>query len=174
MVNGVITNYGHFEFGVVPPYSSATDLGTFDYNVTNTGWVHVVMPLSPIGNANLSSITGIFLKQYSGFYGQLNGTTTLWLDNLKFTFTNLPPVIPPPTVAIQKAKPALRIFAGSTASQFDREEVTSTGQNQSWIGGSYPVTYSFSLLSYPSNIGCDPYFPFACERDNQWQYAVEL
>jgi hypothetical protein len=113
----------------------------------------VVVPLSPLANANLQSISGIFLKQYGGFYGPLNGTTTLWVDNLTLTFTNLPPVIPPPTVGIQKAKPALRIYAGSTASAFDREEVTSTGQNQSWVGGSYPVSYSFSLLSYPANIG---------------------
>ena len=152
VVNGTVTNYGHFEIGTVPPYNGATDLGTFDYNVTNTGWVHVSIPLNPIGNTDLQSISGFFLKQYGGFYGPLNGTTTLWLDNLKLTFTNLPPVIPPPTVAIEKAKPALRIYAGSTASVFDREEVTSTGQGQSWIGGTYPVTYSFSLLSYPANI----------------------
>jgi hypothetical protein len=153
VVNGTVTNYGHFEIGVVPPYTSATDLGTFDYNVTNSGWVHVSVPLTPIGNDSLQSISGIFLKQYGGFYGPLNGTTTLWIDNLKLTFTNLPPAIPPPTVAIEKAKPGLRIFAGSIAGQFDREEVTSTGQGQSWIGGTYPVSYSFSLLSYPANIG---------------------
>jgi len=152
VVNGTVTNYGHFEIGVVPPYSGATDLGTFDYNVTNSGWVHVTVPLDPVQNANLQNITGFFLKQYGGFYGPLNGTTTLWIDNLKLTITNAPPVIPPPTMGIEKAKPALRIFAGSTASQFDREEVTSTGQGQSWIGGTYPVSYSFNLLSYPSNI----------------------
>ena len=152
VVNGTVTNYGHFEIGVVPPYSGATDLGTFDYNVTNTGWVHVTIPLDPLGNSSLQNITGLFLKQYAGFYGPLNGTTTLWIDNLRFTYTNLPPAVPPPTVAIQKAKPALRIYAGSTASQYDREEVTSTGEGESWIGGTYPVTYSFSLLSYPANI----------------------
>lgn len=152
VVNGTVTNYGHFEIGVVPPYSSATDLGTFDYNVTNTGWVHVTIPLNAIGNSSLQNITGIFLKQYAGFYGPLNGTTTLWIDNLEFTYTNLPPVVPPPTMAIQTARPALRIFAGSIASEYDREEVASTGEGQSWIGGSYPVSYSFSLLSYPSSI----------------------
>ncbi len=153
VVNGAVTNYGHFEIGVVPPYTSATDLGTFDYNVTNTGWVHVVVPLNPVQNQNLQNIFGLFLKQYGGFYGPLNGTTTLWIDNLTLTFTNLPPVVPPPTMAIQKTKPALRIFAGDSGNIFSREEVTSTGQNQSWIGGTYPVNYSFNLLSYPSAIG---------------------
>jgi len=153
VVNGTVTNYGHFEIGVVPPYSGASDLGTFDYNVTNTGWVHVVIPLNPIQNQNLQNITGFFLKQYAGFYGPLNGTTTLWIDNLTMTFTNLPPAIPPPTMAIQKAKPALRIYAGDTGNIYSREEVTSTGQNQSWIGGTYPVSYSFQLLSYPADIG---------------------
>lgn len=153
VVNGTVTNYGHFEIGVVPPYSSATDLGTFDYNVTNSGWVHVTVPLNPLQNANLQNITGLFLKQYGNFYQPLIGTTTLWIDNLEFTYTNLPPVVPLPTMTIQKAKPALRIFAGDPGNIYSREEVTSTGQNQSWIGGSYPVSYSFTLLSYPSNIG---------------------
>jgi hypothetical protein len=61
------------------------------------------------------------------------------------------PVIPPPIVAIQKAVPALRIFAGSTANTYDREELATVDGNQSWIGGSYPVSYSFTLLSYPNN-----------------------
>jgi len=154
VVNGTVTNYGHFEIGVVPPYNGATDLGTFDYNVTNTGWVHVVVPLNPVQNQNLQNISGLFLKQYGGFYGPLNGTTTLWIDNLTMTFTNLPPVVPPPTMSIQKATPGLRIFAGDTGSIYSREEVTSTGENQSWIGGTgFPVSYSFTLLSYSTLIG---------------------
>lgn len=156
VVNGsganAVTNYGHFEIGVVPPYSLATDLGTFDYNVTNTGWVHVTIPLNATQNANLQNVTGLFLKQYGNFYQPLIGTTTLWIDNLAFTITNTVPPVPPPTMAIQKAQPALRIYAGDPNNIFSREEVTSTGQGESWIGTSYPVTYSFTLLSYPSNI----------------------
>jgi hypothetical protein len=60
-------------------------------------------------------------------------------------------------VSIQKAIPALRIFAGSAANDFDREELTTLDQNQSWVGGvTYPVSYSFTLLSAASA----PPYPF--------------
>jgi hypothetical protein len=55
-------------------------------------------------------------------------------------------------MAIQKAKPSLRMFAGSTANTYDRVELATVDQSQSWIGASGPVSYSFTLLDYPANI----------------------
>ena len=151
-VDAGVTNYGHLEWGVVPTYALAV-LGAVNVNVTNTGWYHVTMDLTSLVNSDpdLQSITGIFLKQYAG-YGPFNGQSIVWFDNLKFTYQNVPPVIPPPIVAIQQAVPALRIFAGSTANTYDREELATVDGSQSWISPTaYPVSYSFTLLSYPNN-----------------------
>jgi hypothetical protein len=52
---------------------------------------------------------------------------------------------PSPRLSIQKASPSLRIFAGSTVNWYDREELVTLDQSQSWVGGSYPVSYSFTL-----------------------------
>ena len=152
VVNGTVTNYGHMEIGPVPPYSPMT-FGTFDYDVTNTGWVHVTLPVNAtLDPADLLSINGIYFKQFGGYYGGLNGQTVLWIDNIKFTYTNLPPVIPPPTVTITKAIPALRIFAGDSSDIYHREELATTDQDKSWVGAARPSQYSFTLLSYPANI----------------------
>ncbi len=152
VVNGTVTNYGHMEIGPVPPYSPST-FGTFDYDVTNTGWVHVTLPVNAVSDpADLLSINGLYFKQYGGFYGGLNGQTILWIDNIKFTYTNLPPVIPPPTVSIAKATPALRILAGDNNDIYHREELATTDQDKSWIGAARPSQYSFTLLSYPASI----------------------
>ena len=53
-------------------------------------------------------------------------------------------------MAIQKATPALRIFAGSGTDVYGREQLATIDQNQSWVGGTYPVSYSFTLLSFPT------------------------
>ena len=45
----------------------------------------------------------------------------------------------------------MRIFAGSAVNTYDRASISTVSENESWIGGSFPVTYSFSLLSYPNN-----------------------
>ena len=153
MVNGTVTNYGHFEIGVVPPYNGATDLGTYDYNVTNTGWVHVVVPLNPVQNQNLQNITGFFLKQYGGFCGPLNGTTTLWIDNLTMTFTNLPRRSRRQRWGFKKQNRrcafTLEIPATFTpAKKSPRPARTNHGS----AGTGYPVSYSINLLSYPSAI----------------------
>jgi len=154
-VTGGTTNFGHLEWGIaggpVGGYSGS-GYGSVNVNVTNTGWTHVVIPLNAETDADLTNISNIFFKQDGGSYGNLVGTSILWLDNLKFTYTNTPPVIPPPTLSIQKANPALRIFAGSTGAVYDREELATVDESQSWIGGSYPVSYSFKLLDYPANI----------------------
>ena len=153
VINGTVTNYGHMEIGPVPPYSAST-FGTFDYDVTNTGWVHVTLPVNAASDpADLLSINGVYFKQYGGFYGNLNGTTVVWIDNIKFTYTNIPPVVPPPTVSIAKATPALRIFAGDPNDIYHREQLATSEQDKSWIGASArPSQYSFKLLSYPANI----------------------
>ena len=45
---------------------------------------------------------------------------------------------------------ALRVFAGSSGI-YDRQQLNSVNTNQSWVGGSYPVSYSFTLSDYGQN-----------------------
>jgi hypothetical protein len=151
-ITGGGTNYGNLQFGVIPPYASQDIFGAVTISVTNTGWVHVTIPVSAVTDPNLLSFSGLYIKIDGADYGNLQGTTTLWVDNLEFTYTNIT-VVPAPAMAVQKANPSLRIFAGDTSSQYSREEVATVDQRQSWIGGSYPVTYSFTLLSPPGGIG---------------------
>jgi hypothetical protein len=154
-VDGSVTNYGHVQFGPVPPFTEV-DFGNIEVPVGTTNWVHVSIPING-SNPNFQSISGVFVKIDGSFENgganPLNGTSILWVDNVQFTASSAPPAPPaPPTVAIQKATPALRIFAGSTANTFDREELATTDENQSWIGGGFPVSYSFTLLDFPANI----------------------
>lgn len=148
-VSGTITNYGFYEWGVVPSYA-VNDLETFRYNVTNTSWVHRVVTLNPGTDSDLLNITGMFFKQYSGYDTGLNGQTTLWLDNLKFTYTNVAPVPPLPILDILTPMPAMRIFAGDSGNIYSREMLATSDSDKSWIGGAYPAKYSFTILNYPS------------------------
>ena len=50
------------------------------------------------------------------------------------------------TMGEQHANLGLRIYAGSVISPYDRQELTTVDQNQSWVDGNYPVVYSFTLL----------------------------
>ena len=149
-VTGGGTNYGSLRFGVVPPYGPQDYFGTVQVSVTNTGWYHVTIPINAGTDPNLLSIQGLIFNQDGQSFGNLQGTTTLWLDNLEFTYTNIT-FVPPPVVSISPTHPAMRLFAGSSG-QYDRQEVATADQSQSWIGGSYPVSYSFTVLNVPTNI----------------------
>jgi hypothetical protein len=121
-----------------------------------TNWYHINMPLNS-GNPSVAAgnIAGVLIGEDVGAYvpGGLNGSQILYVDNIKFTGPVAAPVIPPPTVGGPlKASPGLRIFAGSTVNTYDRQQVYTVDINQSWIGGTYPVTYSYSLLSYTPTI----------------------
>jgi len=85
---------------------------------------------------------------------QLVGNQTYWLDNIRFIGPQggIPPA--PPVMTVQKAVPALRLFGGS-GGVYSRSQLTTFDENQSWIGDgtTYPVSYSFTLLSVPTNPG---------------------
>ncbi len=149
-VTGGGTNFGALRFGVVPPYGPQDYFGTVQVSVTNTGWAHVTLPLNASVDPNLLSIQGLIINEDGASFGNLQGTTTLWIDNMQFTYTNIT-FVPPPTLTISQPVPAMRLFAGSVG-QFDRQEIASVDQQQSWIGGSYPVSYSFKVLNVPASI----------------------
>ena len=149
-VTGGGTNYGSLRFGVVPPYSPQDFFGTVQVSVTNQGWYHVTLPINAATDPNLLSIQGLIINQDGQSFGNLQGTTALWIDNLEFTYTNIS-FVPPPVSTIGAAIPAMRLFAGSSG-QYDRQELATADQSQSWIGGSYPVSYSFTEKNVPTTI----------------------
>jgi hypothetical protein len=162
--------YTNFQCDVKFAAGSATDNGTFgtlqfgdrtssygqDYfsggtaiASTDTNWVHISIPLNPATDVNLTNIQGLLIHIYDP---NLTGTSTFWVDNIAFTGpVNVAPVVPP-VLSLQKANPGLRVFAGSTANVYDREELATTDNNQSWIGGTFPVSYSFTLQDYNPGI----------------------
>ncbi len=123
--------------------------------ITDTNWHHVTCPLTSNPLLAAGAIAGVLIGEDVGGYvpGGLVGSQILYVDNIRFTGPLTAIVIPPPTLlAPVAAKPGLRIFAGSTANTFDRQQVFTVGTTNSWIGGTYPVKYSYSLQSYNPNI----------------------
>lgn len=153
-VDGGVPFYGYLQFGTRTSSYGQEYFGGVTIAVTNTNWVHVNIPLNP-ADPNLASINNVLIHMYGPYYSPgIIGPSILWVDNIKFEGAAVAPTPPaPPTMSIQKAVPSLRIFAGSTANNYDREELSSVDQSQSWIGGSYPVTYSFTLLDAANENG---------------------
>jgi hypothetical protein len=124
-------------------YGSQPVFGSIELPHSETNWVHVDIPIGP--SSDWQDIHAIFFKHYGPT--NLDGEVDLYVDNIEITLGE----IPRPTLALEEATPGLRIFAGSSG-LYDRQQLTSVDTNQSWIGGSYPVSYSFTLSEY----GDDP------------------
>lgn len=126
------TNFGQYFFG------SITIQGT------NNNWVHVNIPVA--ANVQWTNIPNLFIHCFNNDAVMSNHVFVVYVDNLQFELgipSNAPPVI-----SIQKPTRSLRIFAGSTG-LYDRQVLSSLDENQSWVGGSYPVSYSVTFSSYP-------------------------
>ena len=124
----------------------------------NTNWNHISIPLSNVVASlpTLSTMGNLLFGIDGANYGNhpLVGPQTYWLDNIQF----IGPVggiqSQPPLMSVKKTVPALRLFGGS-GGQYSRSQLTTFDENQSWIGDgtTYPVSYSFTLLSVPTNPG---------------------
>jgi hypothetical protein len=155
--NGV---YGVLRLGIRPAGGGSQDWQPqANYTtITDTNWHHMSMPLTAANPdfANIGdAILGEDVTTYVDGVAGLNGQQTLYVDNIKFTGPLVAPTIPPPTLgAPQVAKPGLRVFAGSTANTYDRQQLFTVDANQSWAdpGVTYPVKYSYSLQSYNPSI----------------------
>ena len=146
-----LTNqFGQFptlEFGTATTnYTSAFDFGQLTLYSTNTNWVHVSFAIP--ASANWVQIPGVFIKAYSS----LTGVDVVYVDNITFSISQTTNAPAPPVVNIQKPTVGLRMFAGTTASIYDRQELTTWDHNEGWIGAgtTYPVTYSYTLKSFPT------------------------
>ena len=126
--------------------------------ISDTNWHHINAPLvSDNPSLVAGNIADVLIGEDVGAYvaGGLHGSQILYVDNIRFTGPAATPVIPPPTLgAPQPAKPGLRIFAGSTANTYDRQQLYTVDTSQSWVdpGVTYPVKYSYSLQNYTPTI----------------------
>ncbi len=141
--------FGHLRFGNRTAGYGQDWFGGVDIPTNNTGWVHVSLPFNAVSDPNMVNINNVLIQIDSSYYGlNLNGPSTMWIDNIEFVGTTN--TYAPPTLGIQKTTPALRIFAGSGTDMYGREQLDTVDQKQSWVGGTYPVSYSFTLLSFPT------------------------
>ncbi len=88
---GSVSTFGHLQFGIAPPnysqeYFVSPNYGT-DIPASNTGWVHIRVPLDVNQSSNLSKIANLLIHIWGGT--SLAGASTMWIDNIKFTGTTL-------------------------------------------------------------------------------------
>ncbi len=138
-----------------------------------SGWVHITIPVNP-QQSGIDPNVGIMFKKWLNGSGSLAGltntsgaytnTANFWIDNVILEGTAGPP--PPPTIKpLVKAVQGLNVFASTKGNSFyDRQEVMSRQTSGlSWLGqatGGNPVSYSFTIASFPSDpasYGCEAY-----------------
>ena len=151
-------DFGFVQVGTWAPGYQQDYYGSFQISATNssgqpnTNWVRVNIPINSNTDINLTNITDVILHVYHPGYGNQDmvGNTIYWLDNIQFTGASAAPT-PVPVLSIHKASPGLRIFEPGTLT-YQRNELATVDQQQSWVGASGPVSYSYTLSSYDPNV----------------------
>jgi hypothetical protein len=157
-------DYGYMRMGSRSPSFNQDWIYYFAIPATNgdgspnTNWNHVSVDLRAVTQnySDLSAgLVNLLFGMDAGSYGNasLLGAQTLWIDNIKLT--GAIPNPPPPTLSLVKAVPALRTFGGS--GQYGRAQVQLVDQNESWIGGTFPVSYSFTVMDNATKPGALDY-----------------
>ena len=153
-------DYGYMRMGSRGPSFSQDWIYYFAISATNgaglpnTNWNHVSVDLRQVGQnfGDLSAgLVDLIFGMDAGAYGNatLLGPQTVWIDNIKLN--GAIPKPPPPTLSILKTTPALRLFGGS--GQFGRAQLQVVDTSESWIGGTFPVSYSFTALDNATSPG---------------------
>ena len=131
-------------------------LGTFQVpaNASN-GWQTVTMPYSDT-LAGISSGAGLWFQGSFGGGAGINGgpyTGAFWIDNVVLV-ANMT-IAPPPKLSISRAVQGLNLFTASGPALNSREslQTAQTNNNYSWVGAPGPVSYSFTIASYPVPLG---------------------
>lgn len=161
--NAADTSYGTVEIGAIPTADGwdSTTLNVYTSATANgNGWLHVSLSLANAlaSNAKLNQVEGIYFKLQQNTTGSnLGGVSDFWLDNIIFLGNTNPP--PKTTLSIARVtSPAgLMLVNGGGGGVWTRTimlalDVTNGTRNFSWVGqGSTPVTYSQTLIAYPTN-----------------------
>jgi hypothetical protein len=142
-------NFGTLQFGLV--YMAGTDwkqIKLADYNIPEsaTNWTHLIFPIDQSATG-LNTVTGYYIYLWSG--GVFTNTLMFNVDNIYLEpSTNEPPPAPP-TMSVEKTQRGLNLIALGDG-QYDRQNFRTVNPEYSWVGkGSTPVTYSFTVKSYP-------------------------
>jgi O-glycosyl hydrolase len=84
-INGT-NSFGYLQFGVQTSGFGQDYFGAAVVPSSNTGWVHVSLPINALSDANLQAINDVLIHIYGPADSpSLSGTTTLWVDNIEFT-----------------------------------------------------------------------------------------
>jgi hypothetical protein len=153
------TSQAHLQIGFDAGYSlqSVTNV-SFDASsqaIADGHWHHLSIPVP-------STISGAGSVHSVGFY-QWNpsamGTMNFWVANVTVKARVVP--VAPPTVKLPtKAVPGLNVYASTEGNSFyDRQEAElMQPSGLSWVGQATPanpVTYSFTIASYPNSVNCE-------------------
>jgi glucuronoarabinoxylan endo-1,4-beta-xylanase len=81
--------FGHLQFGTRDNGDNQDYFGGSSYGIdipaTNTGWVHISIPISVASDSNLASMNDLLIHIYGPSYPTtLVGPSTLWVDNIAF------------------------------------------------------------------------------------------
>ena len=149
-------DYGWLEVGLVTSTGGDnwgnTQVGAGSIPLSASGqWVHISYPMDPT-IVNIDKVVGFFIKMWSD--GAHTNTLTFNVDNYMITEPSVPVVIPPPTMAINKAGPSgVQITMDDNAAQWQRNAIStpSDGGPYLWTSqGSYPVAYSCTIADFPA------------------------
>jgi hypothetical protein len=105
------------------------------------GWrrIRIAPPVPPVDD-----IYGFTMELYGG--AGLTGPVTFYIDNLKFTTTNVAP--PQPVMAIEKPTRGLNLIP--TSGQHQRQNIVATNDpGFGWVGSAEPITYSLTIHKHP-------------------------
>ena len=132
-----------------------TNVGTAFFPPAGSGYQHVSVPLDSFNTANAALLnpTGPTFAYFMAFYlagHTYAGTVEIDLANISITMSN-PPALPPPTMAVVPAKPALRIFAQDFTAPWNQEGFGTVYPDQSWVGVATPqnpVSYTIAFSDF--------------------------
>jgi hypothetical protein len=139
-------DYGPLEVGLTTDGWGQVYLTNYTLPLSVTNWTHFVVPIDPT-KAGVEKANGFFIKMWSN--GAYTNTMSFNVDNVWLQpITNEPPPAPP-TLTLEKAVPGLNFIAAG-GGQYDRQNIRTINPEYSWVGkGSTPVSYSFTVASYP-------------------------
>jgi glucuronoarabinoxylan endo-1,4-beta-xylanase len=121
--------YGYVELGMATPSFGQLYFGGAYIPVSATGWTHITLPLNPATNPNLLKINNVMVHLWGGT--SLSGSSTLWVDNIKFTGSTITDTA---TVNYETIRQSIDGFGASSAwgsswSTAEADLFFSTGSN---------------------------------------------
>jgi len=156
---------GSLDFGVIRVGSRSSDWGQRWYyywtipatngaGLPTTNWIHISVDLRQVprqfpdlGGSGL--INTMFAADNGNYNPNLRGTQIIYFDNIVYSGYIAP--APPPTLSITQATPCLVMFGGSGI--YGRSQLALQGDQDSWVDGPFPVTYSFTIFDNATEPG---------------------